>query len=381
MNPVEAYFRRYLTAYKPYKDGLWCYEDGCALRGAQLLYEATGDEWYLTRLRQLAEARIGPDGAVHHYDRAEFNLDNLMPGRVMTFLGRVTGDPRYERAAATLAGQFAEHPRTKIGSFWHKAIYPSQIWLDGAYMALPFLLERAAATQNQTGIEDAARQMENIAALLRDPVTGLYFHGYDESRSMDWADRRTGLSATFWSRSIGWLAMAIADMIELLPLGHKSRAALAGQLLDLAGALLSRQLPDGLWPQVPDRPVADGNYPEVSASAMFAYALQKGARLGILGGRHGERGRAALAGIEAGYLKPGPDGSTALGGICLMAGLGGTGYARARDGSYAYYIGEPIVADDPKGVGPFMMAWAERRRHQASAGAPAGDKRVASSSA
>jgi unsaturated rhamnogalacturonyl hydrolase len=359
---IDRFIRHYVEGYHSYKNGRWCYEDGCFYKGLADLHAAGQGDWLLAALIDHVNRRVKPDGTIDGYAMDAFSLDNVQAGRVLFRLRDETGDPRYAKALHVLREQLRLHPRTRANNFWHKKVYPWQVWLDGLYMALPLLAAYSLDYEEGAALPDVRGQIETVRRLMYDPRTGLYHHGYDESRSAGWADPETGLSASFWSRAIGWYAMALADLVEIVPAGHADRAFYAGLLREVGDAVLAWRQPDGLWMQVMDQPDRPGNYPESSCTAMFAYAFLKGHRLGVLDAATADGARGSLDGLVDRYLK-GPINGTALGGICLMAGLGDiNGEFGYRDGSFAYYVGEPVVENDPKGVGPFMMAEAERRR-------------------
>lgn len=358
MTPTD-YFDDYCRRYSPYKNGAWCYEDGCIYRGLLLLHEATQETRWLDHLMRLCSAQVRPDGTLAGYDPDAFNIDNILAGRVLLPLARLTGESRYRTAAAHLIGQLERHPRIPAGNYWHKKHYPHQVWLDGLYMALPFQVEYALATGEHGRVRDALKQFETALAYT-DAGHGLHVHGYDDSRQQAWADPLTGKSMAVWARAMGWLAMAMADVLDCLR-AHPQATALREAFRRVLSALSHLQRPSGLWLQVQDRPDLLGNYEESSASAMFSYALLRGARLRLFSEEDtrafeqaGRRGVDALAGERL----VGSAGSYALQGICLVAGLGP--YSDLyRDGSPQYYLSEPVVSDDAKGVGPFMMCWAE----------------------
>lgn len=355
---VSPFVRSYIAGYQPYKNGGWCYEDGCIMIGLAALHGATGERWYVDRLREVVDANVGPDGSIAGYDPAEHNIDNILPGRALLALQRITGEVRYARAADRQIAQLETHPRTTSGSFWHKRIYPHQVWLDGLYMALPFMVEAGVMRGRPDLIDDAVHQLGTALDRLHDPATGLFFHGFDDARVQRWADPDSGLSPGFWTRSMGWLAMALADLAALLPADHPGRARVFAALADLAAALRRYQAEDGRWWQVTDRPDCPGNYLETSATAMIAAALLKGARLGALGRENQAAAIRAAASIEENCLVADGSGRRRLVGICHVAGLGGFG-DHYRDGSPGYYVSEPIVSDDPKGVGPYFLILAE----------------------
>ena len=355
---LTDYLDAYAARHQPYKGGAWCYEDGCIYRGLVLLHEATGDSRWLEHLRRLADAQISPEGALAGYRIGEFNIDNILAGRALIALRRLTGEARYLTAARTLGRQLDAHPRTRSGIYWHKLVYPAQVWLDGLYMGLPFQVELGLAAGDAARVADALAQFDAALRLTWREDTRLYVHGVDEGRLQAWADPVTGQSPAHWARALGWLAMALVDVLELV--GPEAAPDLAARLAALADRLVELRTPGGLWLQVIDLPDLPGNYAESSASAMFAYALQKAARLGLAAPAAGDAGGEALAALAADAIRPTAAGQE-FAGICHVAGLGGFGDVY-RDGSPAYYLTEPVVADDAKGVGPLMMAVAEARR-------------------
>ena len=259
-----------------------------------------------------------------------------------------------------LHGCLMEQPRTPEGNFWHKQIYPDQVWLDGTYMALPFL----AMYENNFGkgeIRDVMDQLRVVRKRMRDPETGLYYHGYDASRKAFWADPETGLSRNFWLRAMGWFASALADLCDILPEESGERLEIAGIFRETMEAVARWMDPEtGMYWQVIDQPGREGNYLETSGSSMMAYAMLKGSRLGVLENKYRDMGRKTFEGILNGFLKV-KDGMPELQNICLVAGLGPENNRR-RDGSYEYYISEPIVNNDAKGSAPFVLCYTEIKR-------------------
>ncbi len=346
------YFDAFAARYQPYKGGTWCYEDGCIYRGLQLLHEATGEDRWLAHLLRLATAQVAEDGSLKGYAIDEYNIDNILSGRVLFYLADKTDDPRWMKAADLLARQLSTHPRIGAGGYWHKKIYPHQVWLDGLYMALPFQFEYAQRRGDSRMAADALDQL--FSALEHtDAGNGLYVHGYDESRAQAWADDATGRSPACWARALGWLAMAMADLIALA--GPEADTTLVARTETLLRRIAHLQMPDGGWLQVIDQPDLPGNYTESSSTAMFVYAFLRVVRLGLAQELRGPATR-GLDFLQA-RLQP-QDGVVQLGGICHVAGLGGFSDVY-RDGTPAYYLTEKIVADDSKGTGPLMMAGAE----------------------
>lgn len=346
---VAPFIRGYLEAWQPYKSS-WNYEDGCIYKGFLDLADAFGERRFFEFVQREVEARISPEGVIRGFDPDECNIDNVNAGKVLFRLLKHSDEPRLRRAIELQHAQLETHPRTRSGNYWHKSIYPHQVWLDGLYMAQPFRCAYATLADRPDIRRDVLAQFAAVRAVMRDATSGLYYHGWDESRAERWSDRVTGRSPNFWGRSLGWYAMALADSIELL---GELAPPLELELRELAAALARVRSPAGLWWQVPDQPGRERNYEETSASLMIAYAFMKGSRLDVLDASFDALGRASLLAVIARRLD-----KQSLGGICGVAGLGGNPY---RDGSYDYYVSEPIAPNDPKGVAALLMALAEWR--------------------
>jgi len=338
----------------------WDYTAGLMLVALHRVGQATHDPQYDAYAKRSVDALVQPDGRIAGYDASEFNLDQINEGRALFPLMDATHDARYAKAADRLRDQLRHQPRTPEGGFWHKKIYPQQMWLDGLYMAEPFYAEYAVRHGDTAAMNDVARQFLLVARHLRDPKTGLYYHAWDAAHTQPWADSATGLSQIFWGRAVGWYLMAAVDVLDYLPKTHRDRAALVRVVQQLAASIAQVQDPlTGVWWQVLDQPDRARNYLEASASAMFTYAFAKGARLGYLGPEYRALANRAFDGMVAQFVTVKPDGLVSLGGICKVAGLGGN---PPRDGSYGYYVSEPVVADDYKGVGAFVLAAVELGR-------------------
>lgn len=353
---LNAYFDSYARDYGYYKGGSWCYEDGCLYRGLIALYEATGEERWFEHLVRLVNGQIDAAGAIRGYRIEEFNIDNILPGRALVYLYRRTGEERYRTALLTQIGQIDNHPRIEAGCHWHKLRYPHQVWLDGLYMSQPFKAEAGLLLDRPSLVDDAAMETLTALDLTFDVSSGLYRHGYDEKRLQAWASPASGLSAAHWARAIGWMTMAMVDLVACLPVGGQ-REEIARRLSRVLARIAALATPDGRWLQVIDQPELPGNYPESSATAMFAYVFQKAARIGIAD-VDGDVGRRALEALVLRAFKTDITGRSVLGSVCWVAGLGGFG-GRYRDGTPAYYVSEELRDDDVKGVGPLMMAHAE----------------------
>ncbi|MBR6376189.1 MAG: glycoside hydrolase family 88 protein [Oscillospiraceae bacterium] len=338
----------------------WNYIDGCMLTALTELSRITGDESYSAFAEKVADHFVQEDGSILTLQPEKANLDDINEGRVLFPLYAKTGKEKYRLAAGRLRQQLEVQPRTFEGNFWHKAIYPNQVWLDGIYMAQPFLATYETVF-GSGDCSDTVGQIQNVRARMYSPEKGLYFHGYDASKTAFWADKETGCSKNFWLRSIGWFSVALADLMEILPEGQQ-REALIPIFTELMENLRAYADQDtGMYWQVPDQPGREGNYLETSGSAMLSYAMLKGARLGILPAWARELGDKTFHGILNKYLSFTEDGLD-LDGICLVAGLGPENNRR-RDGSYEYYISEPVVKNDAKGVAPFILAYTEIKRN------------------
>ncbi len=339
------------------KPNKWNYIDGCMITALLSLYEMTGNDRYFNFAKDFVDYFVQEDGSIRTYDVKEYNLDNINTASNLFFLYDKTGDEKYKKALDLVRTQLDTMPRTKEGSFWHKDIYPNQVWLDGLYMAEPFYMRYETKFRNMEKCNDVIHQFKNVEKYMKDEKTGLYYHGYDESREMYWADPKTGCSPNFWLRSLGWFSLALTETAmacdEAL---YYEKRYLIGLLEKLVDALIPFQDESGMFYQVPDKPDDERNYLETSGTALIAYAILKAVRLGFISPRYAAVGEKAFDGICESYLSKNEDGTLKLGGICLVAGLGG---AQHRDGSLEYYFSEPVVENEAKGVAPFLLAYTE----------------------
>eukprot|EP00246_Nothoceros_aenigmaticus_P004663 TRINITY_DN16298_c0_g1_i1.p1 TRINITY_DN16298_c0_g1~~TRINITY_DN16298_c0_g1_i1.p1 ORF type:complete len:406 (-),score=36.27 TRINITY_DN16298_c0_g1_i1:240-1457(-) len=332
----------------------WNYERGTLLYGLTAVWQKTGDEKYLAFIQRRTDAFVTDDGAIPTYKLSDYTLDNIRSGVNLLFLYKKTGQDKYRKAAALLRSQLATHPRTKAGGFWHKKVYPFQMWLDGLFMAEPFYAQYAILFNEPKDLDDVALQFTLMEQVSRDAKTGLLYHGYDESRAERWSNPKTGRSASFWGRAVGWYAMGLVDTLDFFPLTHPKRGELIAILQRLAVAITKVQDPKtGVWWEVLDQGGRAGNYLESSASSMFVYALGKGVRKGYLDRHYMHVVRRGYAGVIEQFIQDRPDGGVNLTRTVSVGGLGGDPY---RDGSYAYYLSEAVVTNDAKGVGPFLLA-------------------------
>lgn len=334
----------------------WNYIDGCMITALMKIADITGEKRYLDFAESFIDYYVSDDGSILGYDKAKYNLDDINEGRVLFDLYEKTGKEKYRLAIEKQKEHLDEQPRTSTGNFWHKLIYPNQIWLDGVYMAQVFSVKYAKYFGGGD-YSDPLMQIKNVRKYMFDETVGLYYHGLDCSKQAFWSDSVTGLSKNFWLRSIGWFAVAMADIIEIADKETKEEISVI--LAELMAGISKYRDPDsGMYYQVVNMPSAEGNYLETSGSSMIAYAMMKGARLGALDQSYSDMGKATFDGICDKYLGFDDEGKLNLGGICLVAGLGPENNRR-RDGSYEYYISEPIVENDAKGVAPFILCYTE----------------------
>lgn len=341
------------------KEPKWDYVHGLVLNSFEALYKKTKNRNYYTYIKNYADATIDQNAVVASYKLDTYNIDMVTSGSLLFELYATTKDPRYLAVLQQLRKQIEEQPRTASGGFWHKKIYPNQMWLDGLYMGSPFYARYTSVFEGGKQLDDIAKQFELIQQHATDPNTGLLYHAWDESKQMPWANKETGTSPNFWSRSMGWYAMALVDVLDYFPKDHPKQKVLVGYLNQLAVALVKYQDESGLWYQVTDKGDKAGNYLESSGSSMFAYAMAKGANKGYLPSKYKAIANKAFDGLTTKLIQVAADGTLTITQACAVAGLGGTPY---RDGSYAYYINERKKDNDPKATGPFILAALELNR-------------------
>jgi unsaturated rhamnogalacturonyl hydrolase len=351
------------TVMKTWKDSFaldgkparWTYDMGVILKGFEGLWLNTGNVKYFNYIQQQMDVFVENDGSIRTYKQDEFNIDNVNNGKLLLLLYRVTLKEKYLKAATLLREQLRRHPRTSEGGFWHKKVYPGQMWLDGLYMGEPFYAEYAMLSHEDTAFNDIANQFIWMEKHARDASTGLLYHAWDENRKMKWANPVTGLSPLFWARAMGWYGTALVDVLDYFPEDHPKRKELIAILNRLVNAIGKQQdKQTGLWKDILayNGPGKEKNYFEASASCQFVYTVAKGVRKGYLPGAVISIARKGYAGILDKFIKD-KNGQTDLYGTVKVSGLGGNPF---RDGSFAYYMSEPVIVNDPKGMGAFLLA-------------------------
>lgn len=351
-----------IEAIKGGKKPGWNYIDGCMMTSLIELYKATNDKKYLDFVIKFVDFYVREDGSILGYEMDKYSTDDVSESRILFDLYKFTKNEKYNKAIEMCYEQVKTHPRTKEGNFWHKKIYPNQVWLDGLYMMQVFYTRYETERHNNQNFIDILAQFKNVYNIMRDKETGLYYHGYDSTKTMFWADKETGLSKNYWLRSIGWYTVALIDVYEYMNEAlYDEQHTIKEIFKNTIDSILKYQDEESkMFYQVPNLPGREKNYLETSGSSMIAYAILKGVRLRALPERYREIGLGIFNGICQRYMTV-KNGDLNLGGICLVAGLGPENNLR-RDGTYEYYMSEPIVENDAKGVGPFIMAYTEVKR-------------------
>ena len=341
------------------KKPAWNYIDGCMITSLLELYKTSKDKKYLDFIVNFVDYYVFDDGSIRGYNPNNYSTDDVCESRILFDLYNITKKEKYNKAIDLTYTQVKNHPRTKEGNFWHKAIYPNQVWLDGLYMMQPFYV-RYQKERGNRDYSDTINQFENVFRIMFDNEKKLYYHGYDSSREMFWCDKKTGLSKNFWLRSIGWYTVGLIDCIDYIDDEHledKNRLVkIFKETID--GILLYQDKESKMFYQLPNLKDVKGNYLETSGSSMISYAILKAVRLGILDESYRLIGKEIFDGICKKYLSINDKGELNLGGICLVAGLG-PNEKKHRDGSVECYLSEPIVENDAKGTGPLIMAYTE----------------------
>lgn len=386
-----TYFAQYMEKKFPkfLKDRAWNYKDDICLVGASKLLDVTKEGRWRRYIIDNAHWLMGEDGSLANWVEGENNIDKISFGKSLWILWNLTGDARYRDAIGRIYQALKTYPRTETGNFWHKDIYPNQVWLDGLYMVMPFYAKILVELQSMVEIREYAKtslapfyrktlaeareekwndiidQFETAHELLWDGEKCLYVHGCDVSRRADWADKISGKSESVWLRAEGWYLMALADVYELAKDVTERADELKKLLRDgVDGILKYQDKKTKMFYQVVDKAEFFGNYLETSGSAMIAYTLMKGARVGALDEAYKEMGYGVLDGIYDNYLKKGEDGYH-LYGICASAGLGDgpdPHNKKERSGKPEYYISEATMVDNQHGAAACMMAVSEQMR-------------------
>lgn len=366
----------------------WSYVMGIELEAMLDTYLIYGGEKIMDYCQEYTDTMITSNGEIRNYNLLDYNLDNIRTGHFVSRMYQLRPEKKNLKAMKTMMKQLDSQPRTVADKvFWHKAIYAYQVWLDGIFMGLPYRSLTASMLYSKKKAnkiyDDAVNQISITYDRTFDPKTGLNRHAYDENRNMFWADKQTGLSQHCWGRAQGWYSMALIELLDVMPENYVRRSELITLLQkDLDAIIKWQDAETGLWYQVMDEPGKEGNYLESTCSSMFAYVLMKAHRKGYLGEKYRDAGMKAYNGIIKHFIKVHPDNTISLTQCCEVAGLGPGISPQVeaalikinpknkakenlrRDGSYEYYLSEPIRDNDAKGVGPFIWASLEMERIQ-----------------
>lgn len=337
----------------------WEYKPSFVLLAFENLYKKTKNKTHNNYIKEYIDTFVDSTGTIFYYQIKDYNLDFINPGKLLFDLYATTQDNRYFTAMKTLRKQIDEQPRTPSSGFWHKKIYPNQMWLDGIYMETPFYTRYTVTFENGKGLDDVVKQLELIHNHSFDSTTKLPYQAWDESKAIGWANATTGNSPTVWSRGVGWYTMALVDVLDYFPKSHPKYNELVSYFNEVANALVNQQDKSGLWYQITDKPNFEGNYLEASGTAMFAYAFAKGVNKGYLPKRFKKKANKAFDGLIKNLVTVDQNGEVHLSQISSSIGLGGNPF---RDGSSKYYTDAKKSVDNSIGVGAFILAALELNR-------------------
>lgn len=335
---------------------VWGFELGIVLCGMDAVWRSTREPAYFHYVQRTVDRLVQPNGTIDTYNPQAYSLNNILIGRELLMLYQATHQEKYQLAAKILRQQISTQPRTPSGGVWHAKATPDLMLLDDQFMLAPFYAEYAAIFHEPQDLDDVVKQFALLEQHSRNASTGLMYHGWDESGTMPWANKKTGTSPSFWARGMGWYLMALADTLPYVPRSDPHHAVLLAMLQRACSAVLKAQdARTGLWYQILDEPGAKGNYIESSSVLMFTYAFAKSARLGNLPPAYGIAARRAWKAIQVRFVRTSEPEIEITGTVTHVA-LGAT---PADDGSSDYYLHAPVVSNDAKGIGAFLLAGSE----------------------
>ncbi|QSW88588.1 glycoside hydrolase family 88 protein [Flavobacterium endoglycinae] len=337
----------------------WDYKMSLTLSAFEKLYQQTKDKKYLNYIKEYADELIDSNGNILKYDINEYNIDYVNPGKLLFNLYEITKDKRYQTVIEQLRKQIASQPRTPSGGFWHKQIYPNQMWIDGLYMAEPFYTQYTVTYENGKSLDDIAKQFELAHDHLKDSKTGLLYHAWDESKEIGWANRETGTSPTIWSRGIGWYMMALVETLDYFPKNHPKQKELIGFLNEIAQNAVKAQSSSGLWYQVTDKPELQGNFLESSGSAMIIYGLAKGVNKGYLPSSYKKTAQKSFDAFIKEFVKTNENNEITISNVSSNVGLGGKPF---RDGTNEYYAKSKTKDNSSPALAAFLLSAIELKK-------------------
>lgn len=343
------------------KETKWNYIDGCVTISLISLYDYTNESKYFNFVKDYIDYFIYDDGSLLGYKEKE--LDSISESRVLIDLYNYTKDDKYKKSIEYTYDKITKLDKTIEGSYYHKDIYPNQVWLDGLFMLLPFYTRYTYFNANNldldTKLEDIMTQYKNVRNNMFDEDKKLYYHGYDASKTIFWANKETGLSKNFWLRAMGWYLASISDVYSYME-DEDNKLYLKNLLKEAVDGILEYQdLETKLFYQVIDKKDYENNYLETSGSLLVAYSILKGVNIKALDESYKEIGLEIFENVCKYKLEVDEDNNEyKLKDICLSAGLGPENKPQ-RDGSIEYYLSEEVVSNDGKGIGPLIMAYTE----------------------
>jgi unsaturated rhamnogalacturonyl hydrolase len=341
--------------------GKWTYEYGFFLNGTYRLYQQTKNERYFNYMKKWMDGYLNDDGTFKEgvYNRKEYRLDDVLPGRLCIYLFQQTGDLKYKKVADQFIEHLTQQPKTKEGGYWHKEIYPYQMWLDGIYMGDVFSMQYAAAFNMPHWFDEAILQINLMYKHAVDPVSGLLYHGWDESKNDVWANNERGTSPELWARAIGWYAMALIECLDYLPASHPERQNVESIFRKLCASIKNFQdQKTGLWYQVINKGKEEDNWIETSSSSMFCYAFAKGFNKKLLDKSYHDASEKAFSSIIGKYIYV-----DASGDIHLDQGVKvGSLNIKNSKGDYPYYITSERRLDDYKGLAALLYSSIELKK-------------------
>lgn len=340
MAACDTMMRKFKAEDLPPK-GRFHYHQGVFLSGMYKTYELCKEEKYYDYIKEWVDSAIDEDGKVKDCD--ERQLDDIQPGILLFPIYKRTADLRYKKVLDRLLEVVKDFPRNPEGGFWHKEWYPNQMWLDGLYMAGPISAQYGYEFNKKEYHDIVIQQATMMIEKTRDHKTGLLYHAWDYSKKEAWADKETGLSPEFWGRSIGWVPVALLDNMDFFDKNDSAYKRMEAMVKDLLSAVCKYQSESGLWYQVVDKILEEGNWPEISCSCLFVAALCKAVRIGILDKEYLEQAKKGYEAVINTLTFIGDD--IQIDGVCIGTGVG----------DYKHYIERPTSANDLHGVGAFLI--------------------------
>ncbi|MDD3336287.1 MAG: glycoside hydrolase family 88 protein [Eubacteriales bacterium] len=344
----ETLMKKFAPQELPPK-GRFHYHQGVFLSGVYETYRLTGEKRYLEYIKAWVDSLIDPYGNITSCNPGQ--LDDLQPGILLFPLYEATGDKRYKAAMDVIAYYIERFPRNPEGGFWHKLWYHNQMWLDGLYMGGPFMAEYGAKFDRPDYFDLDVKQAEMMREKTRDDATGLWYHAWDYDRQLPWADPVTGRSPEFWGRSMGWVPVALLGEADFMPEGSENRRKLETISCELLSALLPYQdKATGLWYQVTDKGDRPENWTETSCTCLYAAALMKAVRLGLMDEKALSSAKRGAQAVLDGLGKD--ENGVLLGNVCIGTCVG----------DYDFYCARPTSVNDLHGMGAFLLMCTEAAR-------------------